>query len=135
MVGSGGRPRIAVDGDRPVHVVPRRRQAAPAQESSRRGIWRRWHLLTGLYSAVLLCFFLLSGLAWTNIWGGKFVQAWSSFPAEKWGPLSLSGVNHAAMNHGVAKEVPWGLEQTPLPASTRSASCDRGMAPCGHALW
>jgi uncharacterized iron-regulated membrane protein len=99
----------------------RRRQAAPAQESSRRGIWRRWHLLTGLYSAVLLCFFLLSGLAWTNIWGGKFVQAWSSFPAEKWGPLSLSGVNHAAMNHGVAKEVPWGLEQTPLPASTAHA--------------
>ena len=99
----------------------RRRQSAPAQESSRRGIWRRWHLLTGLYSAVLLCFFLLSGLAWTNIWGGKFVQAWSSFPAEKWGPLSLSGVNHAAMNHGVVKEVPWGLEQTPLPASNAHA--------------
>lgn len=99
----------------------RRRQATPAQESSRRGFWRRWHLLTGLYSALLLCFFLLSGLAWTNIWGGKFVQAWSSFPAEKWGPLSLSGVNHAAMNHGAAKEVPWGLEQTPLPASTAHA--------------
>lgn len=99
----------------------RRRQAAPTQESSRRSLWRRWHLLSGLYSALLLCFFLLSGLAWTNIWGGKFVQAWSSFPAEKWGPLSLSGVNHAAMNHGVEKEVPWALEQTPLPASTSHA--------------
>lgn len=99
----------------------RRRQAAPTQESSRRSLWRRWHLLTGLYSALLLCFLLLSGLAWTNIWGGRFVQAWSSFPAEKWGPLSLSGVNHAAMNHGVVKEVPWALEQTPLPASTSHA--------------
>jgi uncharacterized iron-regulated membrane protein len=110
----------------------RRRQAAPAQEPTRRGIWRRWHLLTGLYSALLLCFFLLSGLAWTNIWGGKFVQAWSSFPAEKWGPLSLSGVNHAAMNHGVTKEVPWGLEQTPLPASTAHAQHADHAQPTDH---
>jgi uncharacterized iron-regulated membrane protein len=110
----------------------RQRRAAPAQESSRRSTWRRWHLLTGLYAALLLSFFLLSGLAWTNIWGGKFVQAWSSFPAEKWGPLSLSGVNHAAMNHGVTKEVPWGLEQTPLPASTAHAHHAEHAQPADH---
>lgn len=103
----------------------RQRQGAPV-ESTRRSLWRRWHLLTGLYAAVLLCFFLLSGLAWTNIWGGKFVQAWNSFPAEKWGPVSLADTNHGAMNHGATKEVPWGLEQTPLPASTAHAH------PAGH---
>jgi len=99
----------------------RQQKLPPAQESSRRSRWRRWHLFTGLYASVGLCFFLLSGLAWTNIWGGKFVQAWGSFPAERWGPVALSGSNHSAMNHGSAKEAPWGLEQTPLPASASQA--------------
>jgi uncharacterized iron-regulated membrane protein len=67
---------------------------------------------------VLLCFFLLSGLAWTNVWGGKLVQPWNSFPAEKLGPAPPSGHSHGALNHSEHKQVPWGLEQTPLPAST-----------------
>jgi uncharacterized iron-regulated membrane protein len=74
--------------------------------------------------AVLLCFFLLSGLAWTNVWGGKLVQPWNSFPAERWGPLPLAGNAHGAMNHGAHKAVPWGLEQTPLPASTEASRLD-----------
>ena len=32
-----------------------------------------------LFSFVLL-FFLLSGLAWTSVWGAKLVQAWNTFP-------------------------------------------------------
>ena len=44
------------------------------------------------------------------------VQAWNTFPAEKWG-APLSDSTHADMNHGNTKEVPWGLEQTPLPES------------------
>ncbi len=94
----------------------RGKPTAPAPSSRRRG-WRRWHLLTGLWAALGLCFFLVSGLAWTNLWGGKFVQPWGSFPAEKWGPVSLGGSNHGSMNHGAAREVPWGLEQTPMPIS------------------
>lgn len=105
------------------------RQRPPVEDSSRRRRWRRWHLLTGLYASVLLCFFLLSGLAWTDVWGGKFVQPWGSFPAQKWGPIALSGVNHGALNHGAASEVPWGLEQTPLPASTQHT---RGAVPDAH---
>jgi uncharacterized iron-regulated membrane protein len=66
---------------------------------------------------VVLCFFLLSGLAWTDVWGGKLVQPWNSFPAEKLGPVPLSANSHGAMNHSAHKQVPWGLEQTPLPAS------------------
>lgn len=90
----------------------------PAQAgTSRRQRWRFLHRTTGLYAALGLCFFILSGLAWTNIWGGRLVQAWGSFPAEKWGPVNLSGDGHNALNHGSAREVPWGLEQTPLPQS------------------
>ncbi|MGC4026660.1 MAG: hypothetical protein QM744_16855 [Mesorhizobium sp.] len=45
------------------------------------------------------------------------MQAFSSFPAEKWDNVPLSDETHAAMNHGAMKEVPWALEQTPMPAS------------------
>jgi uncharacterized iron-regulated membrane protein len=65
--------------------------------------------------------FLLTGVSWAGIWGSKFVQAWSTFPAEKWDAVPLSDATHASMNHGAAKEVPWGLEQTPLPASGSAA--------------
>jgi len=93
-----------------------RRKPGTGAESRRRR-WRGLHLTTGVYAALGLCFFILSGLAWTNIWGGKLVQAWGSFPAEKWGPVELSQAPHAAMNHGSTKDVPWGLEQTPMPES------------------
>ncbi len=85
--------------------------------NNERAIWRRWHRGIGLYAALGLLFFILSGLAWTNIWGGQLVQTWSAFPAEKWAPTDLSTDTHAAMNHGTARVVPWGLEPTPLPAS------------------
>ena len=35
--------------------------------------------------------------------------------------MPLSDKTHADMNHGAMKEVPWGLEQTPLPASGSEA--------------
>jgi uncharacterized iron-regulated membrane protein len=57
------------------------------------------------------------GASWTGIWGAKIVQAWSTFPTEKWDAVPLSDATHADMNHADAKEVPWTLEQTPLPAS------------------
>ncbi|WP_190336452.1 PepSY-associated TM helix domain-containing protein [Vibrio sp. S9_S30] len=73
--------------------------------------------LGGVLSLVLL-FFLVSGLAWSGVWGGKFVQPWSSFPAQKWADVPLSDETHASLNHGAEEEVPWGLEKTPLPEST-----------------
>src|SRR6056297_3106017 len=66
--------------------------------------------------AIVLAFFLVSGLAWAGIWGEKMVQAWSQFPAEKWANVPLSDDIHASMNHD-RKEVPWALELTPMPAS------------------
>lgn len=95
------------------------------------------HSTLAFYISLILLFFLISGLAWTNIWGGKFVQAWSTFPAEKSAPAGMKAqgghhgavtteapdkkhkdvVKHAALNHGAMKEVPWGLEQSVLPAS------------------
>ncbi|MEP2781885.1 MAG: PepSY domain-containing protein [Pseudoruegeria sp.] len=81
-----------------------------------RSLWKTLHATIGAWISILLVLFLLSGLSWAGIWGEKFVQAWSTFPAEKW-DAPLSDETHANMNHGAIKEVPWALEQTPMPAS------------------
>ncbi len=82
-----------------------------------RGLWRSLHATVGIWSSLLLLAFLVSGLSWAGIWGERYVQAWSTFPAAKWDNVPLSDETHASMNHGAAKEVPWALEQTPMPAS------------------
>lgn len=92
-----------------------------------RALWKSLHASVGIWISVLLLFFLISGLSWAGIWGGKMVQAWSSFPAEKWDNVPLSDETHAAMNHG-PKEVPWALEQTPMPASGSQAGV-AGLVP------
>ena len=85
-----------------------------------RAMWRSLHGVLGFWLSLFLVFFLVSGLSWAGVWGEKMVQAWSQFPAEKWDNVPLSDSIHASMNHG-PKEVPWALEQTPMPASGSQA--------------
>lgn len=93
----------------------------PNLSLSGRALWKSLHESVGVWIAVFLLFFLLSGMAWTGVWGGKLVQAWSTFPAEKWDNVPLSDERHASMNHGATHEVPWTLEQTLMPESGSSA--------------
>jgi uncharacterized iron-regulated membrane protein len=85
-----------------------------------RALWKSLHGVVGIWLSVFLVFFLISGLSWAGIWGGKMVQAWSQFPTEKWSDVPLSDVTHASLNHD-RREVPWALEQTPMPASGSDA--------------
>jgi len=85
--------------------------------SGTRILMRDLHANIGGVLSLVLLLFVLSGLAWAGIWGGKMVQAWSSFPAQKWDDVPLSTQTHASLNHGSEEEVPWNLEQTPLPES------------------
>jgi uncharacterized iron-regulated membrane protein len=94
-----------------------------------RAWWKSLHGVVGFWISLVMLVFLISGLSWTGIWGTKLVQAWSRFPAEKWDAVPLSDATHAEMNHGAAKEVPWGLEQTPLPASGSLAGTQAVAAP------
>ncbi|WP_299845843.1 PepSY domain-containing protein [uncultured Roseovarius sp.] len=80
-----------------------------------RSMWKSLHGAGGFWISIILAFFLVSGLAWTGVWGEKLTQAWSQFPAEKW-DAPLSDKTHASLNGG-RKEVPWALELTPLPES------------------
>lgn len=103
-----------------------------------RAWWKSLHQVTGFWFSLALVFFLVSGLAWTGVWGTKLVQAWSTFPAEKWDAVPLSTeVRHKHMNHGAETGVPWTLEQTPMPMSGSMAgmpgmegmTADSGVAP------
>lgn len=92
------------------------RAATPQLEKPTRTGWRSLHGPVGFWIAPALLFFLLSGLAWTPVWGGKFVQAWSSFPAARFA-APVSEETHGSMNHDSRNAVPWALEQTPMPQS------------------
>ncbi|MCX5577162.1 PepSY-associated TM helix domain-containing protein [Kaistia terrae] len=89
----------------------------PRLSARGRTFWKSLHGVVGFWVSLMLIVFLISGLSWAGVWGERMVQAWSTFPAEKWDNVPLSDDVHADMNHGPAKEVPWGLEQTPMPAS------------------
>jgi uncharacterized iron-regulated membrane protein len=86
-----------------------------------RALWKSLHVTIGIWISLILVIFLITGLSWAGIWGSRFVQAWNTFPAEKWDNVPLSDVTHASLNHGVINEVPWALEQTLMPASGSDA--------------
>lgn len=79
--------------------------------------WRSLHASLGFWLSAVLLIFLITGMSWTGVWGAKLVQPWNTFPASKWYDIPLSDVAHATLNRAGQHEVPWGLEQTPLPAS------------------
>lgn len=83
--------------------------------------WRSLHASVGFWLSALLLTFLLTGLSWTGVWGSQFAQPWGTFPAAKWDAVPQSGATHASLNTAGLHEVPWGLEQTPLPASGSAA--------------
>ncbi|EGE23894.1 PepSY-associated TM helix domain-containing protein [Moraxella catarrhalis] len=52
---------------------------------TKRNLWREIHAVLGSWTAIVLLFFCITGLAWAGIWGEKIMQAWNQFPAGKWG--------------------------------------------------
>ncbi len=99
------------------HIENARSLFVPNLAAKGRAFWKSLHEVVGFWASIVVLFFLLSGLAWANVWGTKLTQAWSTFPAEKWDNVPLSSVDHASMNHGALKDVPWALEQTLMPES------------------
>lgn len=90
------------------------------QRAAGRAGWKNLHATLGFWVAGILVFFLITGMAWTGVWGEKVVQAWNTFPAQLWG-APTSTVPTAALNRDGEKVVPWTLEQTPLPTSGSAA--------------
>ncbi len=89
--------------------------------SGRRILLRDLHANLGGVLSVVLCLFLLSGLAWAGVWGAKMVQAWNTFPTYyTWGEKPQSTLTHADLNHGSEEEMPWNLELAEVPQSHHS---------------
>jgi uncharacterized iron-regulated membrane protein len=84
----------------------------PNLRAKGRAFWKSTRRSLGAWFSLFLLFFLFSGLAWTSIWGGAFVQAWNTFQAEKWG-APLSDKTLVNLNATASKEVPF----APLPES------------------
>jgi uncharacterized iron-regulated membrane protein len=97
------------------------RALVPSLGKRGRALYKELHLAAGVWVSFFLVLFLISGLAWAGVWGGKLVQPWSSFPAEKDAKFWSSDVTHKSLNHGPLDEVPWGLELTPMPESGTAA--------------
>lgn len=95
-------------------------QAFRISGATRRLVWRDMHKTTGVLLAPVLALQILAGLAWTDVWGGRFVQAWSTLRATNAAP-GQSASHHETLNAGSSNVVPWNLEQTPLPATTSHA--------------
>ncbi len=93
----------------------------PDLTATGRAWWKSLHVSVAFWMGLVLAFFLVTGLSWAGIWGGQFVQPWGSFPASKWDNVPQSDATHAALSTPGLKEVPWGLELTPLPASGSNA--------------
>lgn len=95
----------------------------PRVRGRRRLGWRDLHSAIGIWSSAFLFFFLFSGLAWTVVWGGKMVQGFSALPPAQAQSL-VETLPHESLNQGVLRQVPWVLEQTPMPASGTLAGLD-----------
>ena len=100
-----------------------RNALVPRLRARGRTFWKSLHGAVGLWMSAILLVFLISGLSWAGIWGERFVQAWNTFPAEKYA-APLSDATHADMNHDGHHEVPWALEKAPMPASGSMAGTD-----------
>jgi len=93
----------------------------PDWRATGRAWWKSLHATVGFWISLVLLAFLLTGMSWTGVWGGKLVQPWASFPAEKWDAVPTSHTTHDSLNTAGSHEVPWGLEQTSMPASVPHA--------------
>ncbi len=90
----------------------------PRLRARGRTFWRDLHKITGLYAAVLIVFLVMSGLPWATVWGGQFLTPISNalgvgYPT---GNRTKSQVASATVGE-VVGEVPWTLQQAPMPQS------------------
>lgn len=98
----------------------------------KRSFFRTIHATLGSWISVLLLFFCITGMAWAGVWGERVVQAWSQFPAGKWGvapmPLSIdpSHEHHAGMDMDDADAAPHVHGATPEIVPTHGSVLNSG---------
>ncbi|MCS7069293.1 MAG: PepSY domain-containing protein [Meiothermus sp.] len=108
---------------------PRNRQGVygtliPRFRAQGRTFWKDLHSVPMFWLSLIVLFFALTGLAWTGIWGDRYVQAWNTFPEQMWNDVPKSTQNLESLNRSGEKLIPWNLENTRLPVSGSMAGKD-----------
>ena len=89
----------------------------PRKDRRGRLWWRDMHAVLGVWGALGLLFFALSGMTWTGIWGERFADVWNRFPAAMWNDVPASTPLTRTLNQPHDQSVPWGAETLPMPPS------------------
>ncbi|WP_443190994.1 PepSY-associated TM helix domain-containing protein [Pseudomonas indica] len=89
----------------------------PRLASRGRLFWRDLHAVLGFWGALLTLFMLLTGMTWTGFWGKTFADVWNRFPAAMWNEVPTSDLEARSLNSAARQNVPWAVENTPLPVS------------------
>ncbi|MDT7920721.1 MAG: PepSY domain-containing protein [Meiothermus sp.] len=96
----------------------------PRFKAKGRTFWKDLHSVPMFWVSLVVVFFALTGLAWTGIWGDRYVQAWNTFPEAMWNDVPKSEQNLESLNRSGEKLVPWNLENSKLPLSGSMAGKD-----------
>ncbi|GEM84741.1 MAG: membrane protein [Meiothermus sp.] len=96
----------------------------PRLKARGRTYWKDLHSVPMFWVSLIVVFFAFTGLAWTGIWGDKYVQAWNTFPEQMWNDVPKSNQNLESLNRTGEKLVPWNLENSKLPLSGSMAGKD-----------
>lgn len=117
--------------------------ASQSTRARRRNPWRKWHTVLGWSLALPLLLFLLTGLAWTGIWGSKLVQPWNAIPKFQLSPphhgtatphSQKDALTHDSLNRDGVHSVPWVLEKTALPQHAQTHRHNALTLNAPHAL-
>lgn len=101
---------------------------APRLKARGRVLWRDLHAVTGMWTAVLIAFLIITGLPWANVWGGLLKRGTDAVGIGYPTSHRLHGATPTASVKQVLGEAPWTIEDAPMPASDPHAE-HRG----GHA--
>ncbi len=90
----------------------------PRLRSKGRVFWRDLHAVTGFYTAAFIAFLVITGLPWSGLWGDGLKRVASAldvgYPAAY---RMLDVPANAPTVKSVVGEVPWTLENAPMPVS------------------
>ena len=85
--------------------------------------WRDVHAVAGAFAAIVILFLALTGMPWSVFWGKHVNQFLSD---QGWGvPNSMwRSVPHSTLPAEALGDLPWNLQQQPIPASALSNEHD-----------
>lgn len=87
----------------------------PRLKAQGRTLLRDLHAVTGLWTALLIAFLILTGLPWANVWGGLLKRGTDAVGVGYPSSHRLHGVTPTLKQ--TLGQAPWTIEDAPMPAS------------------